>query len=80
MESVKEKDPPQTAAPKKIMVQGMVDRDVYFLFRDLLASHKLTTQAGLAWAMRSLLVQAGVKVRADRGQRTQDAGGDACGS
>lgn len=59
----------QTMLGKKVMVQGLVDRDAYGLFRDLCASHKLTIAQGMSWAIRNLLAQAGVKVRADRGER-----------
>ena len=62
----------QTMAGKKVLVQGQVDRDVYGLFKDFCASHKLTLAQGIAWGMRSLLTQAGVRVRADRGERSQN--------
>jgi hypothetical protein len=73
MEEVKETNARKNAEPNKIMVQGLVDRDIYFPFRDLVKSHKLTMAAGLGWAMRSLLTQAAIKVRADRGTREQPA-------
>jgi hypothetical protein len=57
------------AEPNKINFQAWVDRDVYFAFRDLLKSHKISMGEGATWAMRSRLVAAGVKVRADRGTR-----------
>lgn len=66
---------PQKAGGKQVLLQGLVDRDIYFLFRDLCHSHKLTLAQGLAWAMRSLLTQAGIKVKADRGERTQNTPG-----
>jgi len=76
MASVKE-EPRQMVAPKRMLVQGQIDRDVYWQFRDLIRSHKLTVSEGLGWAMRSVLSQAGVKVRADRGdrQRAENGGG-----
>ncbi len=58
---------------KKVMVQGLVDRDLYGQFRDLCGSHRLTLAQGIAWGMRSLLTAAGVRVRADRGGRGQNA-------
>jgi hypothetical protein len=60
---------PQKAAPRKIHIQALIDRDVGFQFRALVAAHGLTMQEGLSWALRNLLTQAGIKVRADRGER-----------
>lgn len=59
----------QTMLGRKVLLQGQIDRDVYGQFRDLCASHKLTLTQGMSWAIRTLLTQAGVKVRADRGER-----------
>jgi hypothetical protein len=56
----------QAVSGNRTMVQGWVDRDAYFVFRDFCASHKLTIGQGIGWAIRSLLMQAGVKVRRDR--------------
>lgn len=57
---------------KKVLIQGLVDRDLYGQFRDFCASHQLTLAQGIGWGMRSLLTAAGVKVRADRGDRSQN--------
>ena len=69
MEAVNEKD--QRAEPTKINSQAWVDRDIYFAFRDLMKSHKISMGQGVTWAMRSILLAAGVKVRRDRGMREQ---------
>jgi len=66
-------DSPHTEAPKKILLQAMIDRDVAFQFKNLVASHQLTIAQGLSWALRNLLTQAGVKVRADRRERGHKA-------
>jgi hypothetical protein len=69
MEAVARDGTKQRAEPTKINFQAWVDRDIYFAFRDLMKSHKISMGHGATWAMRSILLSAGVKVRADRGAR-----------
>jgi hypothetical protein len=74
MESVNDKNTvkgKEAAGPNKIMIQGLIDRDAYSLFRALCHSHKLTVSKGLNWAVRSLLSRAGVFVKPDRGTPEQ---------
>lgn len=60
--------------PRKILIQALVDRDIAFQFKNLVAAHGLTMQEGLSWALRNLLTQAGIRVRADRGKRQRAEG------
>jgi hypothetical protein len=46
----------------KFPLQAAVDRSLYFQFRDLIRAHGLTLTQGTEWALRNLLVQAGVKL------------------
>ena len=71
MESMERSGTKEKAEPNKINFQAWVDRDVYFAFRDLMKSHKISMGEGATWAMRSKLVAAGVKVRRDRGMREE---------
>ncbi len=48
---------------KKFPLQAAVERSLYFQFRDLIRAHGLTVGQGAEWALRNLLIQAGVKIR-----------------
>jgi hypothetical protein len=48
---------------RKFLLQTQVDRAVYFQFKELCKAHKITVAAGVDWALRTKLTQAGIRIR-----------------
>lgn len=50
----------RSKSDRKVFLQARIDRDTHFLAKALFRSHDLSLDKGVEWALRSLLIRAGI--------------------
>lgn len=63
----------RTEAPgRRVSLQARISREIHFKAKDLFKSHGLTMDRGVEWALRAVLLRAGIQVSRDHGVNKKD--------